>query len=137
MMTRLRWKLLFGGCMTIAGGLLLLICNWMTQFRNIVLLSGALIPMGLMLIVLSLITTWYEKKADVIDDERTLKIRAHTYMKAFSFSITFAIVLSVLIYSKVLVMDAGSAIMAIFFTMILSSSLLYWYYNRQGDINGE
>jgi uncharacterized membrane protein len=136
-MALLRRKLLFGGCMTIAGVLLLLICDWMPQFRKIVLLSGVLIPMGLMLIVLSLITTWYEKKADVIDDERTLKIRAHTYMKAFSFSITFAIVLSVLIYSKVLVMDAGSAIMAIFFIMILSSSLLYWYYNRQGDINGE
>jgi uncharacterized membrane protein len=121
--------------MTTAGVLLLLICTWMPQFRNIVLLSGALIPMGLVLIVLSLITTWYEKKADFIEDERTLKIRAHTYMKAFSFSMLVVCVLFILVCLKLLVLDTLSAILIIFLTMALSSSLLFWYYYRQGDIN--
>ena len=137
MTTMIRWKLLIGGCMTTVGVLLLLICTWMPLFRKIVLLSGALIPVGFLLIVLSLITTRYEKKPDFIDDERTRKIRAHTYMTAFSFSIAFAIALYALLVTKVLVMDAGLAIMVVTFTMILSSSLLFWYYNRKGDINGE
>jgi len=121
--------------MTTVGVLLLLICTWMPLFRNIVLFSGTLIPMGLVLIVLSLITTWYEKKADVIEDERTLKIRAHTYMKAFSFSMLVVCVLFILVSLKLLVLDALLAILIIFITMGLSSILLFWYYYRQGDIN--
>lgn len=135
MTTMIRWKLLIGGCMTTVGVLLLLICTWMPLFRNIVLFSGTLIPMGLVLIVLSLITTWYEKKADVIEDERTLKIRAHTYMKAFSFSMLVVCVLFILVSLKLLVLDALLAILIIFITMGLSSILLFWYYYRQGDIN--
>ena len=111
--------------MITAGVLLLLICNWIPQFRNIVLLSGALIPLGFLLIVLSLITTRYEKENEFMDDERTLKIRAQSSMKALSFSITIVLVLLILVGSGVLVIDAGSAIMVIVLIMTLSSSLLY------------
>lgn len=137
MTTVVRRKLLIGSCMITAGVLLLLICNWMPQFRSIVLLSGALIPVGFLLSVLSLITTRYEREIEFKDDERTLKIRAQSSMKALSFSITVVLVLLILVYSGVLVIDAGSAILVIGLTMTLSSALLYWYYNRQGDINKE
>jgi len=135
MMTTVRWKLLTGSFMITLGVVLLLICTWLPQFRKIVLLSGVLIPMGLVVIVLSLITTRYGKKTEFMEDERTLKIRAHTYMKAFSFSLLVVCVLFILVWLKLLVIDVGMALLIVFLTMGLSSSLLFWYYYRQGDIN--
>lgn len=129
-----RRNLLIGGCLTTAGVLLLLIGTMTPLLRKIVLLSGTLISLGFVLVALSLITTWYGKKTGCIDDERTLKIRAYTHMKAFLCSMTVIVVLIVLISSGMLVVDAGSALIIILLAMGLSSSLLSWYYNRQGDI---
>jgi len=69
-----------------------------------------------------------------ITDERIQKIRAHTFMKAFLFSFTVVCILGLLDFSGLLVMRSLTVIEIIVLTMGLSSSLLSWYYNRQGDI---
>ena len=140
MMTTLRWKLLIGGCATIAGVLLILIRDWLPQSQKILLLSILLIMGGLSYVVFLLMKVWYDKKSDVsevIEDERILKIKAYTFMKAFLFSFTVVCILGILNFSRLWVMDARSVILIIIFAMGGSSSLLSWYYYRQGDINGK
>lgn len=137
MQPMVRLNLLIGGCMTAIGIILILIRDWLPQTHNIVLLSGVLISAGLLFVVISIfIQQGIDEKANVLD-ERILKIRAYTFMKAFLFSFTIVGVLGMLVFSGLLVIDASSAIMIIFLTVGLSSSLLSWYYNRQGDINGK
>ena len=137
MIPMIRRNLLIGGFAIALGVLLILIRDWLPQTQKIVLLSAVMISAGLLFIVISIFQQQgFDEKAGVLY-ERILKIRAHTFMKAFSFSFTVVCVLGMLDFSGLLVMDARSVIMIIFFTMGLSSSLLSWYYNRQGDINGE
>jgi hypothetical protein len=137
MMTTIRRNLLIGGCVTAVGVLLILIRDWIPQSQKIVLLSGVLISAGLLFMVISIfIQQGIDEKSAVLD-ERILKIRAHTFMKAFSFSFTVVCILGMLVFSGLLDLDARSAIMIIILIMGLSSTLLSWYYNRQGDINGE
>jgi len=139
-MTTLRWKLLIGCCATVVGVLLILIRDWLPQSQKIPLLSILLIMGGLSYVVFVLMKSWYDKKSDVsevIEDERILKIKAYTFMKAFLFSFTIVCILGILNFSRLWVMDARSAIMIVIFTMGGSSLLLSWYYNRQGDINGK
>jgi len=137
MVTTIRRNLVIGGCTTAVGLFLILIRNWMPQPQTIVLLSSVLISAGLLFIVISIFQQQGFVEKSVVLDERILKIRAHTFMKAFSFSFTVVCILGMLVFSGLLDLDARSAIMIIIFTMGLSSSLLSWYYNRKGDINGE
>ena len=137
MQPMIRRNLLIGGCAIATEILLILIRDWVPQYQKIVLLSGVLISAGLLFVVISIfIQQGIDEKAAVLD-ERILKIRAYTFMKAFLFSFTVVSVLGMLVFSGLLVMDASSAIMIIFLTMGLSSSLLSWYYGRQGDISEE
>ncbi|MFA6363148.1 hypothetical protein [Methanoregula sp.] len=137
MMTTIRRNLVIGGCTTAVGLLLVLIRNGMPQPQTIIFLSSVLISAGLLFIVISIFQQQgFNEKSSVLD-ERILKIRAHTFMKAFSFSFTVVCILAMLDFSGLLDLDARSVIMIIFFTMGLSSTLLSRYYNRKGDINGE
>jgi len=133
----IRRNLLIGGCAIAIGILLILIRDWLPLSQKIVLLSSVLISVGLLFVVFSIfIQLGTDEKAAVLD-ERVLKIRAYTFMKAFSFSFTVVCILGMLVFSGLLKIDAGSAIMIVIIIMGGSSSLLSWYYNRQADINGK
>ncbi len=134
MLPMIRRNLLIGGCAIAIGILLILIREWTPQPWNVVLLAAIVISAGLLFMVISIFQQHYidEKTAGL--DERILKIRAYTFMKAFLFSFTVVCVLGILDFSGLWEMDARSAIMIILFTMGLSSSLLSWYYYRQGDV---
>ena len=138
MITALRWKLLIGGCATLAGVLLMLIRDWLPPYQKIPLLSILLIMGGLSYVVFGFVQSWYDKKSEVsevTEDERILKIKAYTFMKAFLFSFTVVCILVILTFSRLWVTDARSVILIIIFVMGGSSSLLSWYYYRQGDIH--
>jgi hypothetical protein len=132
MLTGIRRNIFTGGVSIVAGLLLFLFRDWLPQ--RIILISGIVIAVGILFIAISVLQLrGVIKKPDTID-ERDLKIRAHTFMKAFLFSFTIVCVLSILDFSGLLVMNSRSVLEIIFFTMGLSSSLLSWYYSRQGDI---
>jgi hypothetical protein len=74
------------------------------------------------------------RKSAVLE-ERVLKIRAHTFSKAFSFSFTVVCILGILDFSGLLTLPSRTVIEIIFLTMGLSAFFLSWHYNRQGDID--
>jgi hypothetical protein len=132
MMTTIHRNLLIGGFLIVVGILLIPIRDWMPQ--KIILISSSLIAAGILFVAISVLQLkGFSEKPNVID-ERILKIRAHTFTKAYLFSFTIVCVLGILDFSGLLVMNSRSVIEIIFFTMGLSSFLLSWYYNRQGDI---
>jgi hypothetical protein len=121
--------------MTAIGVLLILIRDWMPQPQKIVLISSVIISAGLLFLVISIFQQQNTDEKSAVLDERILKIRAYTFMKAFVFSFTVVCILGILNLSGLLVMDSRSVIEIVFLTMGLSSTLLSWYYNRQGDIS--
>ncbi len=74
-------------------------------------------------------------RKSAILDERVLKIRAHTFSKAFSFSFTVVCILGILDFSGLLILPSRTIIEIIFLTMGLSAFFLSWHYNRKGDID--
>ena len=135
MQPMIRRNLLIGGCMTAIGVLLILIRDWMPQPQKIVLISSVVISAGLLFLVILIFQQQNIDEKSAVLDERILKIRAYTFMKAFLFSFTVVCFLGILNLSGLLVMDSRSVIEIVFLTMGLSSTLLSWYYNRQGDIS--
>jgi len=133
----IRWNLLIGGFAIALGVLFILIRDWLPQPQEIVLLSGIAISVGLLFVIISIFQQQITDEKSIVLDERILKIRAYTFMKAFLFSFTVVCILGILNFSGLWVMDPRSAIMIIIFTMGGGSSLLSWHYYRQGDINGE
>lgn len=112
----------------------ILIRDWMPQ--KIILIPSSMIAVGILFVAISALQLKNVLEKPDVMDERILKIRAHTFMKAYIFSFTIVCVLGILDFSGLLVMNSRSVIEIIFLTMGLSSSLLLWYYNRQGDISG-
>ena len=132
MMPTIHRNLLIGGFLIAVGLLLILIRDWMPQ--GIIPVSSTMIAAGILFVAISVLQLkGVSEKPDVMD-ERILKIRAHTFMKAFLFSFTIVCILGLLDFSGLLVMSSRLVIEILFLTMGLSSSLLSWYYNRQGDI---
>lgn len=132
MMPILRRNLLIGGLLIAIGFLLILIHQWLPQ--EIILISSSIIATGILFVAISALQLkGVSEKPDVLD-ERILKIRAYTFMKAFLFSFTIVCVLGILDFSGLLVLNSRTVIEIIVFTMGLSSTLLSWYYNRKGDI---
>jgi hypothetical protein len=135
MMTQItRRNLLIGGIFIATGVVLILIRDWMPP--PVLLIAVILIAVGLLFVAISTFQIPCAGETSAVLDERILKIRAHTFMKAYIFSFTIVCVLGILDFSGLLVMNSCSVIEIIFLTMGLSSSLLLWYYNRQGDISG-
>ena len=134
MLPMIRRNLLIGGCVIAMGILLIFIHNAMPQPQEIVMLSSIAISVGLLFIIISIFQQQVIDEKSVIADERILKIRAYTFMKAFSFSFTIVCILGILDFTRILIMEAQSVILITVFTMGLSSSRLSWYYNRKGDI---
>ena len=135
MMTTTHRNLLIGGFLIVVGVLLgILIRDWMPQ--KIILIPSSMIAVGILFVAISALQLKNVLEKPDVMDERILKIRAHTFMKAYIFSFTIVCVLGILDFSGLLVMNSRSVIEIIFLTMGLSSSLLLWYYNRQGDISG-
>ena len=132
MMKTIHRNLLIGGFFIAIGFLLILIRNWIPQ--KIILISGSMIAVGILFVAISILQLKGVSESPDIIDERILKIRAHTFMKAYLFSFTIVCVLGILDFSGLVVMNSRSAIEIIFFTMGLSAFLLSWYYNRQADI---
>ena len=132
MMKTIHRNLLIGGFFIAIGFLLILIRDWMPQ--KIILISGSMIAVGILFVAISILQLKGVSESPDIIDERILKIRAHTFMKAYLFSFTIVCVLGILDFSGLVVMNSRSVIEIIFFTMGLSAFLLSWYYNRQADI---
>jgi len=132
MMTTIYRNLLIGGLLIVVGVLLILIRDWMPQ--KIIPISSSLIAVGILFVAISALQLKGTSEKPVVIDERILKIRAHTFMQAYSFSFTIVCILGLLDFSGLLVITSRSVIMIIVFTMGLCASLLSWYYNRQGDI---
>jgi len=132
MMKTIHRNLLIGGFFIAIGFLLILIRDWIPQ--KIILISGSMIAVGILFVAISILQLKGVSESPDIIDERILKIRAHTFMKAYLFSFTIVCVLGILDFSGLVVMNSRSAIEIIFFTMGLSAFLLSWYYNRQADI---
>jgi hypothetical protein len=89
---------------------------------------------GILFVAMSALQLKDAGEKPVVIDERILKIRAHTFMQAYLFSFTDVCILGLLDFSGLVVMTSRSVIEILFLTMGLSSFLLSWYYNRQGDI---
>jgi hypothetical protein len=132
MMKRIHRNLLIGGFLIGVGILLILTREWMPQ--KIILISSSLIAAGILFVAISALQCKGAGENPVVIDERILKIRAHTFMQAYLFSFTDVCILGLLDFSGLLVMTSRSLIEILFLTMGLSSFLLSWYYNRQGDI---
>jgi len=132
MVTTIHRNVLIGIFFIAAGLFLILIRGWMPQ--QIILVSSSIVATGILFVAISALQLkGVSEKPDIID-ERILKIRAHTFMKAYLFSFTIVCVLGILDFSGLLVMNSRTVIEILFFTMGLSSFLLSWYYNRQADI---
>ena len=132
MVTTIHRNVLIGIFFIAAGLFLILIRGWMPQ--QIILVSSSIVATGILFVAISALQLkGVSEKPDIID-ERILKIRAHTFMKAYLFSFTIVCVLGILDFSELLVMNSRTVIEILFFTMGLSSFLLSWYYNRQADI---
>ncbi len=132
MITTIYRNLLIGGLLIVVGVLLILVRDWMPQ--KIILISSSLISAGILFVAISALQLKGTSEKPVVIDERILKIRTHTFMKAYLFSFTIVCILGLLDFSGFLVITSRSVIMIIVFTMGLSASLLSWHYNRQGDI---
>lgn len=132
-MMRIMWNNLSVGGIAIAFGILLfLFREWMPG--GIIIISAILVAVGSLSVAVALLQS--KGIIDIPDnrDERLLKIRAHTFMKAFFFSFMVVCILGILDYSGLVVMRSRSIIEILFFTMGLSAFALSWYYNRQGDV---
>ena len=125
-------NLLIGVFFIAIGFLLILIRDWLP--RKMILITGSIIAAGVLFVAISALQLKGVNETPDITDERIQKIRAHTFMKAFLFSFTVVCILGLLDFSGLLVMRSLTVIEIIVLTMGLSSSLLSWYYNRQGDI---
>lgn len=99
------------------------------------LISVILIAVGLLFVAVSTFQIPGAGDTSAILDERVLKIRAHTFSKAFSFSFTVVCILGILDFSGLLTLPSRTVIEIIFLTMGLSAFFLSWHYNRQGDID--
>ncbi len=131
----IRRNLFIGGCSIAIGILLFLTRGWLPRPEKIILIAGIMGAAGLLFLAISTFRQSGVGETPGVIDERILKIRAYTFMKAFLFSFTVVCLLGILNLSGLLVMDSRSVIEIVFFTMGLSSTLLSWYYNRQGDIS--
>jgi len=128
-----RRNLLIGGIFIATGVVLLLIRDWMPP--PVTLISVVLIAVGLLFVAVSTFQIPGAGDTSAILDERVLKIRAHTFSKAFSFSFTVVCTLGILDFSGLLPLPSRTVIEIIFLTMGLSAFFLSWHYNRQGDID--
>ena len=128
-----RRNLLIGGVFIAIGVVLLLIRDWMPP--PVTLISVILVAVGLLFVAISTFQIPGAGDTSAILDERVLKIRAHTFSKAFSFSFTVVCILGILDFSGLLTLPSRTVIEIIFLTMGLSASFLSWHYNRQGDID--
>jgi hypothetical protein len=126
---------LFIGSIAIILGIILLILtlsDWIP--KNIIVISVCMIAAGILFVVFSVLQLRGVLDIPEVSDERVLKIRAHTFMKAYLFSFTVTCILGILNLSGILIMNSRDVIMTLVFTMGLSAFLLSMYYNRQGDI---
>jgi hypothetical protein len=126
---------LFIGSIAITLGIILLILildDWIPE--NIILISGSMIAAGILFVIFSVLQLIGVIEIPDVSDERILKIRAHTFMKAYMFSFTVVCILGILNLSGVFIMNSRDVIMTLVYTMGLSAFLLSMYYNRQGDI---
>jgi hypothetical protein len=129
---------LFTGSLVITLGIILIFLildDWIP--KNFILISSCMIAVGILFVVFSVLQLRGVIEIPEVSDERVLKIRAHTFMKAYLFSFTVTCILGILNLSGLLIMNSREVIMTLVFTMGLSASLLSMYYNRQGDINEE
>ena len=129
---------LFIGSIVIILGIILfilIVSGWIPE--NNILISVCMIAAGILFVVLSVLQLRGFIEIPEVSDERILKIRSHTFMKAYLFSFTVTCILGILNLSGILIMDSRDVIMTLVFTMGLSAFLLSMYYNRQGDINEE
>ena len=133
MMPSTRRNLLIGGVFIATGGVLILIRDWMPL--PVTLISVILVAVGLLFVAVSTFQIPGAGDTSAHLDERVLKIRAHTFSKAFSFSFTVVCILGILDFSGLLPLPSRTVIEIIFLTMGLSAFFLSWHYNRQGDID--
>jgi hypothetical protein len=112
--------------------LILILDDWIPE--NIILISGSMIAAGSLFVIFSVLQLGGVIKIPDLSDERILKMRAHTFMKAYMFSFTVVCTLGILNLSGVFIMNSRDVIMTLVYTMGLSAFLLSIYYNRQGDI---
>lgn len=126
---------LFIGSIAIILGIILLIVslgNWIP--KNSIVISVSMIAAGILFAVFSVLQLRGVLVIPEVSDERVLKIRAYTFMKAYLFSFTVTCILGILNLSGILIMNSRDVIMILVFTMGLSAFLLFMYYDRQGDI---
>jgi|GEM_PF-2102270 len=126
---------LFIGSIVIILGLILfilIVSGWIPE--NNILISVCIIAAGILFVVLSVLQLRGIIEIPEVSDERILKIRAHTFMKAYLFSFTVTCILGILNLSGIFIMNSRDVIMTLVFTMGLSAFLLSMYYNRHGDI---
>lgn len=129
---------LFIGSIAIILGIILLILildDWIPE--NIILISCSMIAAGILFVIFSMLQLRGVIEIPDVSDERVLKIRARTFMKAYMFSFTVVCILGILNLSGVFIMNSRDLIMTLVYTMGLSVFLLSKYYNRQGDIREE
>jgi hypothetical protein len=131
----IRNNLLAGGVAIALGVLLLLFRERMPA--GIIVISALMISVGALFVVIGVLQSHRIMELPDTIDERVLKIRAHTFMKAYLFSFTVLCVLGILTFSGLLVLNSRSVIEILFLSMGLSASVLSWYYNRQGDVSEE
>ena len=130
----IRNNLLIGSIAIILGIILLILTlgDWIP--KNIIVISVCMIAAGILFVVFSALQLRGVLIIPEVSDERVLKIRAHTFMKAYLFSFTVTCILGILNLSGILIMNSRDVIMTLVFTMGLSALLLSMYYDRQGDI---
>ncbi|MFA7304535.1 MAG: hypothetical protein WC015_08530, partial [Methanoregula sp.] len=92
-----RRNLLIGGVFIAIGVVLLLLRDWMPP--PVMLISVIIITVGLLFVAVSTFQIPGAGDTSAILDERVLKIRAHTFSKAFSFSFTVVCILGILDFS--------------------------------------
>ena len=135
-MKKIIWNNLSIGGIAIAFGILLfLFREWMPG--RIIIISAILVAIGSLSIAIAILQSKGTIDIPNNKDERLLKIRAYTFMKAFFFSFMVVCILGILDFSGLLVMSSRSVIEILFFTMGLSAFALSWYYNQQGDVSDE
>jgi hypothetical protein len=131
----IRNNLLAGGVAIALGVLLLLFRERMPA--GILIISALMIGAGALFVVIGMLQSHGIMEIPDTLDERVLKIRAHTFMKAYLFSFTVLCVLGILTFSGLLVLSSRSVIEIMFLTMGVSAFVFSWFYNRQGDVSEE
>jgi hypothetical protein len=131
----IRNNLLAGGVAIALGVLLLLFRERMPA--GILIISALMIAAGALFVVIGMLQSHGIMEIPDTLDERVLKIRAHTFMKAYLFSFTVLCMLGILTFSGLLVLNSRSVIEIMFLTMGVSAFVLSWYYNRLGDVSEE